>query len=44
MPVQKTKNNNNKTTKTKQKKTGGFQISHFCWSFSSDNMAVKGLM
>ena len=27
-----------------KKKTKRFQISHFCWSFSSDFLAVKGLM
>ena len=30
--------------KKEDKKSEGFQILHFYWSFSSDIMAVKGLM
>ena len=32
------------SAKNKKKKAEGFQISQFYWSFSSDNLAVKGLM
>ena len=30
--------------KKKEKKAAGLQISHFYWSFSSDIMAVEGLI